>query len=159
MRCTIVGNKIVDHSDVVGVSPVGAAPTTSSQLHSSLNTWLQYIAQKQLQAETRNIQVLGFGATYIRDFTVVIIKSSSLNILWHFIKGVNIGEITWLHHLWMVYIYNHFINLSLIYSSIWAVISVLSWLIKSRICFIWNYGVVMSYGNIDLTSKQPGYST
>ena len=30
MRRSIVGNKIVDHSDVVGVSPVGAAPTTSS---------------------------------------------------------------------------------------------------------------------------------
>ena len=27
---TSVGNQIVDHSDVVGVSPVGAAPTTSS---------------------------------------------------------------------------------------------------------------------------------
>ena len=27
---TKVGNKIVDHSDVVGVPPVGAAPTTSS---------------------------------------------------------------------------------------------------------------------------------
>ena len=30
IRRTIVGNKIVDHSDVVGASPVGAAPTTSS---------------------------------------------------------------------------------------------------------------------------------
>ena len=29
IRCTLVGNKIVDHSDVVGASPVGAAPTTS----------------------------------------------------------------------------------------------------------------------------------
>ena len=27
---TLVGNKIVDHSDVVGASTVGAAPTTSS---------------------------------------------------------------------------------------------------------------------------------
>ena len=27
---TLVGNKITDHSDVVGASPVGAAPTTSS---------------------------------------------------------------------------------------------------------------------------------
>ena len=27
---TLVGNKIVDHSDVVGSSLVGAAPTTSS---------------------------------------------------------------------------------------------------------------------------------
>ena len=26
------GNKLVDHSDVVGASPVGAAPTTSSFL-------------------------------------------------------------------------------------------------------------------------------
>ena len=34
IRCTLVGNKIVDHSDVVGASPVGAAPTTSS-----FSTW------------------------------------------------------------------------------------------------------------------------
>ena len=27
---TLVGNKIVDHSDVVGAPPVGPAPTTSS---------------------------------------------------------------------------------------------------------------------------------
>ena len=27
---TLVGNTIVDYSDVVGASPVGAAPTTSS---------------------------------------------------------------------------------------------------------------------------------
>ena len=32
---SLVGNKIADHSDVVGASPVGAAPTTSSFL-----TWL-----------------------------------------------------------------------------------------------------------------------
>ena len=30
IRRTFVGNQIVDHSDVVGASPVGAAPTTSS---------------------------------------------------------------------------------------------------------------------------------
>ena len=27
---TLVGNQIVDHSDVVGAWPIGAAPTTSS---------------------------------------------------------------------------------------------------------------------------------
>ena len=27
---TLTGNKIIHHSDVVGASPVGAAPTTSS---------------------------------------------------------------------------------------------------------------------------------
>ena len=30
IRRTLVCNKIIDHSDVVGASPVGAAPTTSS---------------------------------------------------------------------------------------------------------------------------------
>ena len=30
IKRTLVGNKIDDHSDVVGASPVGAAPTTSS---------------------------------------------------------------------------------------------------------------------------------
>ena len=30
IRRTLGGNQIVDHSDVVGASPVGAAPTTSS---------------------------------------------------------------------------------------------------------------------------------
>ena len=30
IRRTLVVNKIVDHSDVIGASPVGAAPTTSS---------------------------------------------------------------------------------------------------------------------------------
>ena len=32
IRRALVGNKIVDHSDVVRASPVGAAPTTSSLL-------------------------------------------------------------------------------------------------------------------------------
>ena len=30
IRRTLLGNEIVDHSDIVGASPVGAAPTTSS---------------------------------------------------------------------------------------------------------------------------------
>ena len=32
IRRTLLGENIVDHSDVVGASPVGAAPTTSSFL-------------------------------------------------------------------------------------------------------------------------------
>ena len=50
ISCTLVGNKIVDHSDVIGASLVGAAPTTSS-----FSTWLQYNAQRQLLAKMRNI--------------------------------------------------------------------------------------------------------
>ena len=41
-------------------------------LHSRLNTWLHWIGQRQLQDETRNIEVWGFGAAYIRYFTVVL---------------------------------------------------------------------------------------
>ena len=52
IRCTLPDNKIVDHSDVVGASPVGAAPTTSS-----FST--KYLASmdwtNQLQDEMRNI--------------------------------------------------------------------------------------------------------
>ena len=43
IRRTLIGNSIVDHSAAVG------------HLHSPLNTWLKYIVQRQLQAETRNI--------------------------------------------------------------------------------------------------------
>ena len=50
IRHSLVGNKIVDHSDVVGASPIAAAPTTSS-----FSTWLQWIGQRQLWDETRNI--------------------------------------------------------------------------------------------------------
>ena len=39
-------------------------------LHSQLNTWLQWIGQRQLQYETRNIQILGFGVTHVKGLTV-----------------------------------------------------------------------------------------
>ena len=39
-------------------------------LHSQLNTWVQWIGQQQLQDETTDIKVLGFGAAFIRDLTV-----------------------------------------------------------------------------------------
>ena len=45
--------------------------TSLLQLHHfPLNTWPQWIGQRQLQNETRNIQVLVFGGTYIRGLTV-----------------------------------------------------------------------------------------
>ena len=41
-------------------------------LHSQLNTWLQWIGQRQLHDETINIYVWGLGATYIRELTVLL---------------------------------------------------------------------------------------
>ena len=52
IKRTLVGNKIVDHSDVVGASPVGAAPTTSS-----LST--QYLASRDsAKADARQYENL-----------------------------------------------------------------------------------------------------
>ena len=48
----LVSNTIVDHSDVVGGSTVGAS---ALHLHSRLYTWLQWIGQRQLQDKTRII--------------------------------------------------------------------------------------------------------
>ena len=64
---TSVGNTIVVHSDVVGVSAL-----LQLYFHSRLNTCLQWIRQRQLRDETRNISVLGVGASYIRGLMVVL---------------------------------------------------------------------------------------
>ena len=40
-------------------------------LHSRLNTWLQYNTYRQLEDKMGNISVLWFGASYIRDLTVI----------------------------------------------------------------------------------------
>ena len=64
----LVGNKSVDHSDVVGASPVGAAPTTSS-----FSTWhLALMAWEQITSARWDEEVLGFGASYIRCLTVIV---------------------------------------------------------------------------------------
>ena len=65
IRCTLVGNWIVDHSDVVGASPVGAAPTTFSFSTKHLASMMRL---KPLQDEKH--WSFGFGAPCIRDLTV-----------------------------------------------------------------------------------------
>ena len=64
---TLVGNKIVDHSDLVGTSPVGTAPTTSSfsTEHLASTDWAKTTATR----DEKNY-VLGFGESYIRGLAV-----------------------------------------------------------------------------------------
>ena len=66
IRRTLVGNSIVDHSDVVGASPLGAGPTTSS-----FST--QHLASIYCTKTTacRDQEHLGFVVSYIIDITVV----------------------------------------------------------------------------------------
>ena len=68
IRRTFVGNKIVDHSDVVGASPVGAASTTSSFSiwHLASMNWAKTIARR----DEKHLSALWFGAACIRGLTV-----------------------------------------------------------------------------------------
>ena len=52
IRRTCEADEIVDDSDVVGASPVGAAPTTSSF---STEDLASIYRAKKLQAESRNV--------------------------------------------------------------------------------------------------------
>ena len=53
-----------------------------------LNSWLQWIGQRQLQDETRNISVLGFGTLYIIGLQYVTLVSitgiTTLLPSWHY---------------------------------------------------------------------------
>ena len=68
---TLVGNKIVDHSDVVGASPVGAASTTSlfSTYHLASMDWTKTTAKR----DEKHLNFV-ICAPYIRGSTVCIIK-------------------------------------------------------------------------------------
>ena len=67
IRRTLAGYKIVDHSDVVWASPVGAAPTTSSfsTKHLASLDWAKTAARQD---------TIKFGVPYIRYFMVVEIS-------------------------------------------------------------------------------------
>ena len=65
---TLVGNKLVDNSDVVGHR---LSALLQLHLHSQHTTWLQWIERRQLYEDTIKILGSGFGATYTRGFTVI----------------------------------------------------------------------------------------
>ena len=81
-RCTLVGNKVVDLSDVVGTSPFGTAPTTSSFLTTGFS------GLSKDNCKTRR-ETFRFGVTYIRGLTAVLdcwlsVKWSSPSIMHSF---------------------------------------------------------------------------
>ena len=65
---TLVCNKIVDHSDVVGASPVGAAPTTSSLAtwHLTSMDWAKTIARRD-----EKDSIFGIWCVYITGLLVL----------------------------------------------------------------------------------------
>ena len=67
----ILGNEIVDQSDVVGASPVGAAPITSSfsTYHLASMGWTRTTARRDEKHLDCRI-----WCVYIRSLTVVFVK-------------------------------------------------------------------------------------
>ena len=96
IRRTLVGNEIVDHSDVVGASPVGATPTAPSfsTQHLSLMDWAKTTVRRD-----ENHLGLCFGAAYFRDFTVVCIACSQYHICFEDIGSIfgTFFFTVWLH--------------------------------------------------------------
>ena len=79
IRRTLVGKKIVDHSDVVGASPVGAAPTTSSFL--DLTSGFKGFGKESRKTVREFFMCWDLVRSYIRDLTVV----SSVPVLGFFL--------------------------------------------------------------------------
>ena len=69
---TLVGNEIVDHSDVVGVSPVGAAPTTALFSTQHLPS-IEGKGNCKSRRETFKFWTWELGAAYTRNLTVLVI--------------------------------------------------------------------------------------
>ena len=69
---TLVGNTIVDHSDVVGAPPVGAAPTASS-----FSTWHLASMDWTKTTASRNERHLRFGIWCILYYRLLLLKMSS----------------------------------------------------------------------------------
>ena len=74
IRHTLEGSNIFDHSDVVWTSPVGVAPTSSS-------FWTQHLVSMdwaKTRRDEKRFKFWGFGASYIRELTVITYHLCSL---------------------------------------------------------------------------------
>ena len=75
------------------ISPISIIYGNTIYLHSQLNTWLQWIGQRQHQDETRNIYVLGLGASYIRELTIILSYTQTF-----YLQSVTDGTFWTPHH-------------------------------------------------------------
>ena len=79
IRRTLVGNLIVDHSDVPGATPVGAAPTTSSF---STEHLASIYCAKATASQVKKHLSFEIWWPYIRDFTVYLQDPTDVDIIW-----------------------------------------------------------------------------
>ena len=113
IRCSLVGNKTFDHTNVVVASPVGAAPITSSfsTKHQASMDWAKTTARRG------GNHVLG-GANYIRGLTVYYIYII-------YIEQVNSTASTFYHLLFDM---NCVINWLISSSGVSSIDDILAWL-------------------------------
>ena len=115
-ECTLVGNKTVDHSDVVGVTPTGTAPTTSSfsTWHLASRDWAKTTARWDLQV----------GASFTRGLTVGdVLRHSSEG---SFTKHISPPQCVWnfhLTHLGRVMSMHHWTRPALVQIMVWHMLS------------------------------------
>ena len=72
IRRTLVGNKIVDHSDVVGASPVGAAPTTS--LFSTLTSGFKGFSKDSRKAVRESFKCWGLVRLILETWRYIVVS-------------------------------------------------------------------------------------
>ena len=141
IRRTFVGNKIVDHSDVVGASPVGAAPTTSSfsTKHLALLDWAKTTARlgkEQLSLVIWCVLYKRFygscNANWINALSFKYLDAAQLGFCLKYSTAViNTAHSKYFLFLWCCYRFTlHFI----LHSSLWYLI--LYYFLSERISVI-----------------------
>ena len=75
---TFVGNKLVDHSDVVGASPAGAAPTDVTYSLLTSVDWAETTARR----DEKHLFFFWFCMAYTRGLMVIIFFADDLHCHW-----------------------------------------------------------------------------
>ena len=132
IRCTLIGNRIVDHSDVVGAS--------------QLNTWLQLIGQRQLTGwRDINIYVLGLDASYIRELTVawsfnmfpykhgIAFVTVLLSSIKPWTTGYHLKNVIWISNI-IQYNYDNFVSYFQCHIYLVSIVDIKSCLVPSHQC-------------------------
>ena len=121
-------------------------------LHSPPNTQLQWIGQTQLQEEMRNISDMGFGASYIRDFTVLVVRRAGLlwsqkDFEWRWsvplFKCLTVLEFSFiLFDLCLLITFFNFIMNYVPIVTFWIFTYHKIWILSIMFCSIWSYWII-----------------
>ena len=103
VSCTLVENRLVDHSDVVGASPVGAAPTTPSFWTERLAStdWARAIARWGENHLSFKIWCVLYCRYYGYISYSMILIASTVHCQWDFMPSADTGMTIFRFHCLM----------------------------------------------------------